>query len=272
VIHAALGSQRENEDVSEALERLQAYWHTSARESLDDAIEIPPFTLYRGAATYPSYVIAIPTSGPTDDLATSLGELRRRVAEVAEVAHIEVIENLHPALPAMLREDGFSEGVREPLMICTREALRTPQTLPGFSVVTLTDASSIEEIREGLDVNERGFDPSFSGSIDAEDAARFRNTLAEARAFTARLDGVPVAGGMYMAPRGGLTRLTGVATLEPFRRRGIGAALTAHITQTTFAAGVECAFLAAATEEAARVYERIGYTRVGVVLGYDAPV
>ena len=147
--------------------------------------------------------------------------------------------------------------------------LRPVDDIPDLTVVTLTRDSPLPEIQEGIDVNERGFDPAYTESATEQEAERFRRTLGAARAFTARLDGVAVAAGMFNVPFGGVTRLVGIATLEPYRRRGTAAALTAQITRAAFDSGVELTFLAAASDDARRVYERIGYRVVGTILGYD---
>ncbi|HET7034379.1 MAG TPA: GNAT family N-acetyltransferase, partial [Thermomicrobiaceae bacterium] len=110
-----------------------------------------------------------------------------------------------------------------------------------------------------------------SGHATVEEAEQFRRTLAVARAFVARLDGIPVAGGMYQASHAGITRLDGIATIERYRGRGIAAALSAEMTQAAFADGVSLAYLSAANAVAERVYARIGYRRIGtsVTVVYD---
>jgi ribosomal protein S18 acetylase RimI-like enzyme len=69
-------------------------------------------------------------------------------------------------------------------------------------------------------------------------------------AYTLRSDG---AGGpaVYLA---------GVAVLPGARRRGVGAALSSWLLERGFAAGAELAHLNPDTDEAARLYERLGFT------------
>ncbi len=69
-------------------------------------------------------------------------------------------------------------------------------------------------------------------------------------AYTLRSDG---AGGpaVYLA---------GVAVLAAARRRGVGAALSSWLLERGFAAGAELAHLNPDTDEAARLYGRLGFT------------
>jgi N-acetylglutamate synthase-like GNAT family acetyltransferase len=73
-----------------------------------------------------------------------------------------------------------------------------------------------------------------------------------------------VAGGGAI-PRGAVAELTGIATLPAWRRRGVGAMVTAALTQAAASVGVRTVFLSAGDEEVARVYERVGFRRVASV-------
>jgi predicted GNAT family acetyltransferase len=105
-----------------------------------------------------------------------------------------------------------------------------------------------------------------------EDAERFRQQLVTGRALTGRLGGEAVAAGAFNPPRGGLAELVGITTLAHARRRGVATSLTAQLARTAFACGVETAFLTAADDEAGRVYERVGFRRVGTMLCYVEPL
>jgi ribosomal protein S18 acetylase RimI-like enzyme len=98
---------------------------------------------------------------------------------------------------------------------------------------------------------------------------QFRQELTQACAFSAQLNGRPAGAGMFVAPYDGLTELTGITTLAPFRRQGIASALTAAAAQTAFAQGIEAVFLSAATEEAGRIYERLGFQPAGALLTFE---
>jgi len=74
-------------------------------------------------------------------------------------------------------------------------------------------------------------------------------------------DGIQAVGSHQ--PVGGVTEIVGVATLPAFRRRGIGAALTAALADDAVRLGVGLIFLSAQGDEVAAIYERLGFRRVG---------
>ncbi|SDT15689.1 GNAT family N-acetyltransferase [Actinopolymorpha singaporensis] len=85
------------------------------------------------------------------------------------------------------------------------------------------------------------------------------------RSVLARLDGEPVGvatGIRTGGPGGESVGVFGVGVLPGVRRRGIGAALTADILTWGFGGGATLAHLNPETEEAARLYTRLGFTEV----------
>jgi ribosomal protein S18 acetylase RimI-like enzyme len=76
------------------------------------------------------------------------------------------------------------------------------------------------------------------------------------------VDGLPVAYGAHQ-PLGDATELVGIATLPAFRRRGLGAAVTAFLAADAVQRGVGTIFLSAAEPDVARLYGSIGFRRVG---------
>ncbi|MGI8614745.1 MAG: GNAT family N-acetyltransferase [Nocardioidaceae bacterium] len=77
-------------------------------------------------------------------------------------------------------------------------------------------------------------------------------------------DGSAVGGGSH-APRDGVTELTGIAVVPSWRRRGVGAELTRALAQDARSGGATTVFLSAGSDDVARVYERVGFARVGSV-------
>jgi ribosomal protein S18 acetylase RimI-like enzyme len=74
--------------------------------------------------------------------------------------------------------------------------------------------------------------------------------------------GRAVGGGSH-APRGDTTELAGIAVIPSARRRGFGAALTHLLAAEARSRGVGTVFLSAQDDAVARVYERVGFVRVG---------
>ena len=119
-----------------------------------------------------------------------------------------------------------------------------------------------------LTIQRRGFDPETTQPATEEEARQFLSTLGWGRAFVAWLDGEPVGVGMVNAPLDGIAEIVGLATLSPYRRRGIATALTARAVQSALLAGVEVVCLTAADARAGRVYERVGFVPYATMLDY----
>jgi predicted GNAT family acetyltransferase len=196
--------------------------------------------------------------------------LRAAFVSHGRVPAIHWIDEYSPQLAAMLQAIGFVEHRREALLVCSQESLGEPAPMHDLTFVAITDTSPLAEARANLDANAAGFDPVATQPTTDEQAARFRATLTRARAFTARLHGLPVGAGMYTAPAAGVTELAGITTLEPYRGRGIAKALTAHMASAAFADGCDLVFLCTANSVARRAYERAGFQPAGDVLTFYA--
>jgi ribosomal protein S18 acetylase RimI-like enzyme len=60
-----------------------------------------------------------------------------------------------------------------------------------------------------------------------------------------------------------VAEVMGVGTLPSARRRGLGAAVTGRLVQDARERGAAVVFLSAAGDDVARMYERLGFRRVG---------
>ncbi|GIH08826.1 hypothetical protein Rhe02_68930 [Rhizocola hellebori] len=160
--------------------------------------------------------------------------------------------------------DGVVQAACQPLLVCTADTLRPPRPTAHLEILELGPGAQLAELKENLDLNARGFDPEAPLSSD-EEAAEFGRSLGTATAFTARLSGQGAGAGMYLAPVAAVTELVGIATLEPLRGQGVGAALTAAMARHAFSQGVTVAFLATDNPTAQRVYERVGFRPLGSI-------
>ncbi|MGH8870106.1 MAG: GNAT family N-acetyltransferase [Actinomycetes bacterium] len=125
----------------------------------------------------------------------------------------------------------------------------------------------------GLVTREAGVDAT--DTVAALDAAAFGNAVDPARTWVRRyldapqalvlvawLDGEPVgtATGLRSdGDAGPCVEVSAVGVLEQARERGIGAALTSAVTTWGFASGADLAWLGPESDDAARLYERLGY-------------
>jgi ribosomal protein S18 acetylase RimI-like enzyme len=157
-----------------------------------------------------------------------------------------------------LSEIGYGETSRVELLTCTAGELATPPAVPGLAIVTIDASSALEDVRDGLDANERGFNPAAPATTDPA-AEEFRRGLVRNRAFVAYIDGALAAGAMFNPPVDGVAEIVGVATIKEFRNRGIGAYLTAYAARTAFELDVDVVFLSTLDPVARRIYDRLGF-------------
>jgi predicted GNAT family acetyltransferase len=75
------------------------------------------------------------------------------------------------------------------------------------------------------------------------------------------LDGEPVATGAHQ-PVADVSEVVGIGTLPSHRRRGLGGAVTALLANDALESGIGTVFLAA-DEGATRVYQAVGFRRIG---------
>ncbi|MFZ1752543.1 MAG: GNAT family N-acetyltransferase [Caldilineaceae bacterium] len=248
----------------EIARRVQGYLHVKARAGRE-SLAVGGFTLYLPVRTETGGVgLAVPNR---PDCALNSSVLERIEGIAAKRGHrvcVHGLDSFAPALTAALPAAGYGLSEQTPLLVCEPGQVILPPLEP-LEMVTVSADSPLEDVAENWNINARGFDPetTLAGAGDAED---FRRILEKSRAFTARLNGVGVSAGMYTDIIDGVTELVGIATLQAYRRRGFGGALTAFATQTAFADGATLAFLTAASQEASRVYQRVGFRQVGELL------
>lgn len=111
-----------------------------------------------------------------------------------------------------------------------------------------------------------------AAGLDARAIAFTRGRIAAGSTtlMSAQVDGEPVASGSHQ-PVGGVSEITGVACLPAHRRRGIGAAITSALVVDARSRGADIVCLSAGDDDIARVYERVGFRRVGRVGEATAP-
>jgi ribosomal protein S18 acetylase RimI-like enzyme len=248
------------------LERIQSYLRQQARQGRV-AEALTAFTVYTPTSDGDadgSYAIPRRLTPALRD--ADLDELRAVCERLSTRPQVEFVADLYPDLPARLRAAGYQEAKRQPMLLAHPSDILSPPAPPQVELFVLTQASSLEEVRENLDTNARGFGEE-PGASERE-AGEFRAGLLTSRAFTLRVDGQPVAAGMFEAIRGGVTELLGIATLPEYRRRGFGACLTAAMAASAFAHGATLIFLCAASQEAGRVYERVGLRHSAALVEY----
>jgi GNAT superfamily N-acetyltransferase len=145
---------------------------------------------------------------------------------------------------------------RRRVMAVPRAAFRPAPGVPGLTLrragpPDLASVLRVDSTVFGLDPtdNTRWLAPLLAAEV-ADVALAELDGAPAGTAYTLRSDG---AGGpaLYLA---------GVGVLAAARRRGVGAALSSWLLERGFAAGAELAHLNPDTDEAARLYGRLGFT------------
>lgn len=248
------------------VERIQAYLRRQAARG-HGTQALAAFTVYTPAkddAADEAYAIPRRLARPIRD--ADLDEFHAAFQRRDARPQVEFLADLFPDLSARLRSAGYQERQREPVLVARPHDLpHSPAPLDTETII-LTRASSLEDVRENLDTNALGFEEPASATEGQ--AKAFRAGLVRSRAFTLRVHGRAVAAGMFEAIRGGVTELMGITTLPEYRRRGFAAYLTVTMAESAFAHGATLVFLCAASEEAGRVYQRIGFRPCASLVKY----
>ncbi len=183
---------------------------------------------------------------------------------------LEYVATLAPAVEAALVSAGFKVEYRTPLMMCAPGAEQHPQTPPGIEIITPT---TDDEISGLISAQNEAYGEA-PGTPTPEAVAHLRSNMQQGQLAAYARDatsGEPAGGGIATIPVGGLTEIAGIGVRETFRRRSIAAALTAHLLREAFALGVTLPFLMAEGEAEARIYTRVGFTRIGEILHISYP-
>ena len=217
---------------------------------------------------------ARPRRGAGPPSADDVAETRARQRQLGVPEAFEWIDELSPGLAGIARAAGLE--VREhPLMIFRGEkvaARRAPEGVelrlatPEDDLGLLGSVAAVGFAHGGTAVGQAGLDElttlAAGRPVAAVEFERERLRIGATVLAVAFLAGTPVASGMHQ-PVGSVSEIVGVATLPAFRRRGLGAALTALLVEDARARGLGTVFLSAGSEEIARLYGSLGFARIG---------
>ncbi len=211
---------------------------------------------------------AVPDPGTGADAAGALPELEEAFRARGRTPRLEFIEDLSPELPPLLEAHGWRLTERIPVLICEPAELQQPDPPAGVAIESFEPDSPPQRIRRFMLTQREAFDDD--EPITDEEIARWaRRGTGSVR--VAATSGEEVLGTAVALPQvDGVIEIVGVATLPAHRRRGIAGAVTADATARAFAAGAQVAWLSAADEAAARIYQRAGYRIVATQVGYNA--
>jgi ribosomal protein S18 acetylase RimI-like enzyme len=192
---------------------------------------------------------------PAGDVADALAPFRSR--GVPMLWHVGPVDE--PGVDAALRAAGLRLYEEEPAMVAPLS--------PAPLAVDAVDGLVVARVRDEPTL--RTWVRVWTGSTAATLPERLVELRGASPAFDhllGTLDGEPVATAA-IAHGSSAAEIQHVVTLEPFRRRGVGAAMTAAAVELAATRGHAAAVLTA-SELGVRLYERLGFRRVGLVRRY----
>jgi GNAT superfamily N-acetyltransferase len=267
--------------VDDLIRRLETYYDMAPRASAH-VEEIGPLTLFVADRGWPYY--ARPRLGVDSEV--SEADVRGALARQTELDLPKSLEWVHEVTPSLLTAARKADMQVEecPLLVLDKLAVPAPPEDVTVRMLTPDDPdhgavhaaievgfSNAGTERGSASVEER--DALLAGSTqepvlhDHRRSLMERGLLAVAGAF----DASGALGGGSHSPRAEVTEITGVAVLPTARRRGVGANLTAALAADARLRGVETIFCSAASQAVARVYESIGFRRVGTACIAELP-
>jgi ribosomal protein S18 acetylase RimI-like enzyme len=254
-------------DLQEDAKRFQS-WQLDALDKHPAGTELRSFGPFRAiipAANQAGWVTIVEGTVTESETISAIADLRDTFNQRTIPLEIEYNEAILPSVGAWLEAAGFTLAERNPLMACRPEVFK-PFAARDVSLQRLTPASEAAdmEVFQTIRWTDGGEEDRAVPPIE-----QLRQDLASSTSvyLLARLDGEAAGTGVSHAlNKAG--EIVGVVTRTDKRRRGVAATVTSELVARLFASGGDFVFLDAANEGAARVYERLGFTRFGANLVY----
>jgi ribosomal protein S18 acetylase RimI-like enzyme len=206
---------------------------------------------------------AIPDDGARPQAAEIAG-LRKVFAASDRRPRLEWVEEAAPHVAAALADAGMEQELRTPLMACTpAELVAADPAVDALSVAAVGDG----DLRDLARVQRAAFGVEPLAADEAPSDPR----RAGGGAVLARVGSEPVAAAGWTAVVDGASEVGGVATAEPWRRRGLAGVVTAAAARAAFASGARLCVLSPGDDGAQRVYARAGFRRAATMLHWSDP-
>ena len=239
------------------------------REEGAEMLSVGPFRAVLSAAGEPApigWATIIDGTAVESETVKALTKLRSTFKRHKVPLEIEYNESLFPNVGEWLEGAGLKLVERNSLMSCRPQAFKPFPTPDEVHLTQLSSAAAAAELEAFQTI--RWTD---GGEINrpAPPVERLRADMARPNSvfLLAWLDWEPVGTGVSHSLKGA-AEIVGVVTRQDRRRRGIAAAITSELVRRHFGNGGDFVFLDAANDEAARVYERLGFSRFGANLVY----
>lgn len=245
--------------MNDLLATLESYYDTVPRANAT-AEQIGPLTLFvkDGPDGWDYY--ARPRLGLTGEVRREDVDLvRARQRELGVPENFEWVHETTPSMLTAVRASGLP-AAQCPLLVLPGDASPAGAAAGDAKVRMLGPDDDLDPVVSAVHAAFEGVDEPTPRRAVRQPGLMRAGLLAMAAAYDDR--GAVVGGGSH-GPRGATSELTGIAVLPRARRRGVGAAITAALVADARSRGVRTVFLSAQDDAVARVYERVGFVRVG---------
>jgi ribosomal protein S18 acetylase RimI-like enzyme len=254
------------------LERIEEHFDAAPRPAAD-VEEHGALTLFVSRIPWRFY--ARPRLGLAEDVgADDVAAVRARQRELGVREAFEWVAETTPSLAGAARAAGL-EVLQVPLLALAAGKWAPPPAPAGVELRmlgaddgALPGAQAVVELAfaaERMGLGDAGSEARELTQARLGDLGFLRERLRgglTATAVAESPDDGPLGAGSHQLAEG-VSEVMGVGTLPAARRRGIGAAVTGRLVQDARAHGAEIVFLSAAGDAVARLYERLGFRRVG---------
>ena len=254
------------------IKELDHYFDAVMRND-SEPVEVGAFTLFVSDAPFGYY--ARPSFAYSEQVdAADLVALAKACKEREIDLALEWVHEEDPGLAALAQAHGLKVNLF-PLLVAQPRDLAIPNTEGVTMRILSSDEPAIAHAVAvanlsfgvgGTEVSQVGFAERdrAAGEVSEKWTEYFREHIRREMTLMAVLESANgVLAVASCKPVGKFAEIMGVATLPSERRRGLGAAVTAFLASQLFAQGIETVLLSAEDENVARVYEKIGFHRVG---------
>jgi ribosomal protein S18 acetylase RimI-like enzyme len=246
-----------------------AAWQTDAFTAVPEGSEVLDFGPFRALVTQPksarpeAWVTLVDAEAAEAETRKALTKLKTLLKRRHAPLEIEYNETAFPQIGGWLKAGGLTLEETNPLMAC-RPATFKPFSAPEVHLTQLIATATPAELEafQRIRWTDGGDVERDAPSVESLQTALGRATSVYLLAW---IDWEPAGTGVSHSLNGA-AEIVGVVTNQKARRRGVAATVTSELVRRHFETGGDFVFLDAANEEAARVYERLGFARFGANL------
>jgi ribosomal protein S18 acetylase RimI-like enzyme len=249
-----------------------AAWQRDALEARavdSEVLTIGPFRVALAkdkAAPGSSWVTMVEGSASEDETMKAVPKLKAAFKKHKSPLEIEFNDAAFPNVGAWLEAAGLKLAEKNPLMACRPEMFKP--SINAEVHLTQLRATAIAAELEAFQQIRWTNGGDIKGNVPAVDTLRVALGAPSSVFLLAWLDWQAAGTGVSHALNGA-AEIVGIVTDKHHRRRGVASTVTSELVRRHFEGGGDFVFLDAAGDEAAAVYEKLGFSRFGANLVYQ---